>query len=98
MFFPFFLQSEAIHVNHMKETKKIIQFMKDCDLHPSDSDAMSSEQPPIQAQPRQPHQSTIPQNTYSSSTSSENRWASNSNTNTSSSSNSMFNKLYNSGR
>lgn len=92
--FPFeFHQSEAIHVTHMKETKRIIQFMKDCDLHSSDSDATCSERPPKQSQQTQPVHSVPSQSTYSS-TPGENRWASNSNTNTSSSSNSLFNKIY----
>lgn len=97
--FEFFLQSEAIYVTHMKETKRIIQFMKESDLNPGVSDLTCADELQRQTSPKS-HPMHSTSNTYSG-TSSENRWASNSsntNTNTNTSSNSLFNTIYFSGR
>lgn len=36
--YTFFLQSEAIQVAHMKETKQIIQYLKNSDLHSNETE------------------------------------------------------------
>lgn len=82
----------------MKETKRIIQFMKESDLNPGVSDVTCADELQRQTSPRSHPMHSTP-NTYSGGTSSENRWASNSsNTNTNTSSNSLFNTIYFSGR
>lgn len=85
----------------MKETKRIIQFMKESDLNPGTSDVTSVDEPQRQTPPKSHPMHSV---SYSGS-SSENRWASNSSntntnttTNTSSSSNNLFNTIYFSGR
>lgn len=103
-------QSEAVQVAHMKETKRIIQCMKDCDVHPNDEDRKkaASDLDEMDFEPYQtrPEIATYARshNTYSSqsraTTSADDRWASGSSTGASSSNNSnnLFNKVYQSGR
>lgn len=92
------MQSEALQVAHMKETKRIIQFMIDTDLH-SNKDVVNVTEKSIQ-EPKQhiqqPKHETKPNN-YSTITKNEDRWASSSGS-SSNTNNSLFNKVYYSGR
>lgn len=88
-------QSEAIQVAHMKETKRIIQFMKNSDVRSTTDD----EQPGLE--PTYSTKSTL--GTNSKVTDTTTRLASNNTTtistsDNSSTSNSMFNRVYFSGR
>lgn len=93
---PIVFQSEAIQVAHMKETKRIIQFMKNSDVH-STTDA---EQPV----PEQTYstKSKVGTNSKTLDTTTATSRLNSTNTATASSSgsstNSMFNRVYFSGR